>query len=135
MAEPWEVDYCTKELGVSKGELRKVIAKVGTSADAVRKERGILGKAHSPWDEAKALQRPLSSSEGTMDGASNSPSSSSRSNSIIFCEGDVVVLSMCCRSRSPTSAQIALQYLLRILTASMALWSPCRIVLAQLSNH
>ena len=43
MAEPWEVDYWTKELGVSREELRKLIAKVGTSADAVRKELGILG--------------------------------------------------------------------------------------------
>jgi len=46
MAEPWEVDYWTKELGVSREELRKLIAKVGTSADAVRKELGILGEAH-----------------------------------------------------------------------------------------
>jgi hypothetical protein len=84
---------------------------------------------------AKALQRPLSSSEGTMDGASNSRRSSSRSNSIIFLGGDVVVLSICCRSRSPTSSQIALQCLLPILTASIAFVPACRIVLAQLSNH
>ena len=70
----------------------------------------------------------ISSSEGTMDGASNSRSSSSRSNSSIFCGGDVVVLSMCCRSRSPTSSQIALQCLRPILTASMALVPASRIV-------
>ena len=35
--EPWEVDHWTKELGVSKDELQKVIAKVGNSAAAVRK--------------------------------------------------------------------------------------------------
>ena len=55
-----------------------------------------------------------------MDGASNSSSSIARSNSNILCEGDAVVLSMCCCSRSPTSSQIALQCLLPILTASMA---------------
>ena len=38
--EPWEVDHWTKELGVSKNELQKVIKKVGNSADAVRKELG-----------------------------------------------------------------------------------------------
>ena len=38
--EPWEVDHWTKELGVSKDELQKVIAKVGNSAAAVRKESG-----------------------------------------------------------------------------------------------
>jgi predicted RNA-binding protein YlqC (UPF0109 family) len=38
--EPWEVDHWTKELGVSKDELQKVIAKVGNSAAAVRKELG-----------------------------------------------------------------------------------------------
>jgi len=46
MAEPSEVDYWTKKLGVSTGELRKIIARVGTSADAVRKELGIFDKAH-----------------------------------------------------------------------------------------
>jgi hypothetical protein len=38
--EPWGVDHWTKELGVSKDELQKVIKKVGNSADAVRKELG-----------------------------------------------------------------------------------------------
>ena len=46
MSEPWEMDYWTKELGVSTGELRKAVAKVGTSADAVRRELGMLSKAH-----------------------------------------------------------------------------------------
>jgi len=46
MAEPWEVDYRTKELDVSREELRKLVAKVGTSADAVRKELGILSEPH-----------------------------------------------------------------------------------------
>jgi hypothetical protein len=40
MHEPWEVDYWTQELGVSKGELAKVVKKVGNSAAAVRKELG-----------------------------------------------------------------------------------------------
>jgi hypothetical protein len=36
MDEPWEVDYWTRELGVSKGELEKAIKKVGNSSAAVR---------------------------------------------------------------------------------------------------
>jgi predicted RNA-binding protein YlqC (UPF0109 family) len=39
--EAWEADYWTGELGVSKGELEKIIAKVGNSAAAVRKELGM----------------------------------------------------------------------------------------------
>jgi hypothetical protein len=62
----------------------------------------------------------MSSSEGTMDGISVSVSSSSRNSIIILCEGAVSVLSICCRSRSPTSSQIARQCLLLIRTASMA---------------
>ena len=38
--EAWEVDYWTKELGVSKGELQRVVKKVGDSAAAIRKELG-----------------------------------------------------------------------------------------------
>jgi hypothetical protein len=38
--EPWEVDYWTKELGVSKDELAKIVKKVGNSSAAVRKELG-----------------------------------------------------------------------------------------------
>jgi predicted RNA-binding protein YlqC (UPF0109 family) len=38
LLECWEIDHWTKELGVSKDELQKVIKKVGNSADAVRKE-------------------------------------------------------------------------------------------------
>jgi predicted RNA-binding protein YlqC (UPF0109 family) len=40
MNEAWEVDFWTHELGVSKDELQKVIKKVGSSAEAVRKELG-----------------------------------------------------------------------------------------------
>jgi Protein of unknown function (DUF3606) len=43
--DPSEVDYWTKELGVSTGELRNLIARVGTYAEAVREELGMLGKA------------------------------------------------------------------------------------------
>jgi hypothetical protein len=46
MNEAWEVDYWTKELGVSKGELAKVVKKVGSSAAAVRRELGSLGTSH-----------------------------------------------------------------------------------------
>ena len=46
MHEPWEVDHWTKELGVSKAELQKVVDKVGNSAAAVRKELGHLGTSH-----------------------------------------------------------------------------------------
>ena len=46
LSEPWEVDYWTRELGVSKGELDRLIKKVGVSTDAVRKELGGLGMRH-----------------------------------------------------------------------------------------
>ena len=46
MREAWELDFWTKELGVSRGELQNVIAKVGNSAAAVRKELSSLGKSH-----------------------------------------------------------------------------------------
>jgi hypothetical protein len=46
MHEPWELDYWTKELGVSKEQLQKAVDKVGNSAAAVRKELGLLGKSH-----------------------------------------------------------------------------------------
>ena len=36
----WEADYWTHELGVSHGELMKIIGKVGNSLTAVRKELG-----------------------------------------------------------------------------------------------
>jgi hypothetical protein len=44
MREAWELDFWTKELGVSRGELQNVIAEVGNSAAAVRKELSSLGK-------------------------------------------------------------------------------------------
>jgi len=40
MHEAWEVDHWTKEFGVSKDELQRVVNKVGNSAAAVRKELG-----------------------------------------------------------------------------------------------
>jgi hypothetical protein len=43
MNEAWEVDYWTNELGVSKGELAKVVEKVGNSTAAVCRELGLLG--------------------------------------------------------------------------------------------
>jgi hypothetical protein len=46
MHEVWEVEHWTKEFGVSKGELQRVVDKVGNSADAVRKELGSLGRSH-----------------------------------------------------------------------------------------
>jgi hypothetical protein len=46
LGEPWEVDYWTRELGVSKGELERIVKKVGNSADAVRKELRNPGKSH-----------------------------------------------------------------------------------------
>jgi 3-oxoacyl-[acyl-carrier-protein] synthase III len=38
MHEPHEVKYWTKELGVDKDQLQKLVDKVGNSAAAVRKE-------------------------------------------------------------------------------------------------
>jgi 3-oxoacyl-[acyl-carrier-protein] synthase III len=46
MHEDFEVKYWTKELGVSKDELRKTVDKVGNSAAAVRKELGVMGARH-----------------------------------------------------------------------------------------
>ena len=46
MHEDYEVKYWTKELGVSKDELQKVVDKVGNSAAAVRKELGVMGARH-----------------------------------------------------------------------------------------
>ena len=40
MHEAWEIDHWTKELGVSKDRLQRVVNKVGNSAAAVRKELG-----------------------------------------------------------------------------------------------
>ena len=38
MHENWEVKYWTRELGISRAELQKIVDKVGNSAAAVRKE-------------------------------------------------------------------------------------------------
>jgi hypothetical protein len=38
MQEPYELKYWTKELGVNKDQLQKIVDKVGNSAAAVRKE-------------------------------------------------------------------------------------------------
>jgi hypothetical protein len=38
MHEDWEVKYWTKELGVDKAQLQKLVDKVGNSAAAVRQE-------------------------------------------------------------------------------------------------
>jgi hypothetical protein len=46
MGQPHEVQYWTRHLGVSKGDLQRAIEKVGNSAAAVRKELGLMGEAH-----------------------------------------------------------------------------------------
>jgi hypothetical protein len=38
MHEPYEVKYWTKELGVNRDQLQKLVDKVGNSAASVRKE-------------------------------------------------------------------------------------------------
>jgi hypothetical protein len=38
MSESWEVKYWTRELGISRVELQKIVDKVGNSAATVRKE-------------------------------------------------------------------------------------------------
>ena len=45
MNEDYEVKYWAKELGVTRGELQRVIDKVGNSAAAVRKELGSYSSA------------------------------------------------------------------------------------------
>jgi predicted RNA-binding protein YlqC (UPF0109 family) len=41
LAAAWEADYWTHELGVSHGELIRIIGKVGNSVTAVREELGL----------------------------------------------------------------------------------------------
>jgi hypothetical protein len=36
ISEDWELDYWTKELGVSRDELKRLVAQHGNSADAVQ---------------------------------------------------------------------------------------------------
>jgi len=45
--EEWELRYWTKALGVTEDRLRKAVAKVGVSADAVRAELNLKEKATS----------------------------------------------------------------------------------------
>jgi hypothetical protein len=40
LSEPYEVQYWTKTLGVSAEELRKAVAQVGSTSNAVRKHLG-----------------------------------------------------------------------------------------------
>jgi hypothetical protein len=40
LSEPHEVQYWTKALGVNADELKRIVDKVGHSAEAVRKELG-----------------------------------------------------------------------------------------------
>lgn len=44
MHEAYEVKYWTRELGVSREDLQKVVDKVGNSAATVRKELGFMGE-------------------------------------------------------------------------------------------
>jgi hypothetical protein len=46
MHDPFEIKYWTREFRVSGAELQKAIDKVGNSAATVRKELGLLGRAH-----------------------------------------------------------------------------------------
>jgi len=43
----WELDYWTHELGVSHGELMRIIGRVGNSLTAVRKELGLADSRKS----------------------------------------------------------------------------------------
>ena len=47
LAGAWEPDYWTHELGVSTGELMRIIGKVGNSVTAVRKELGLVAHERS----------------------------------------------------------------------------------------
>jgi len=38
LSEPWEVQYWTKELGISKEELERVVKSAGNSVSAVRQK-------------------------------------------------------------------------------------------------
>ena len=47
LAGAWEADYWTHELGVSTGELMRIIGKVGNSVTAIRKELGLVSHENS----------------------------------------------------------------------------------------
>ena len=47
LAGAWEADYWTHELGVSPGELMRIVGKVGNSVTAVRKELGLVAHEKS----------------------------------------------------------------------------------------
>lgn len=42
--EKWEVDYWTKELGVTKEQLEQAVKNAGTNVDAVRQHLGAKGR-------------------------------------------------------------------------------------------
>jgi hypothetical protein len=42
LVSAWKPDYWTHKLGVSAGELMRIIDKVGNSVTAVRKELGLM---------------------------------------------------------------------------------------------
>ena len=46
MGQPHEVQYWTRHLGVTEGELQRTVDKVGNSVATVRKELGVLGEKH-----------------------------------------------------------------------------------------
>jgi hypothetical protein len=46
MGQPHEVQFWTRHLGVTRGELQRTVDKVGNSAAAVRKQLGLLGEKH-----------------------------------------------------------------------------------------
>jgi len=63
LAGAWEPDYWTHDLGVSTGELIRIISKVGNSVTAVRKELGLVAHEKSgnspnrlaPYENAATL--------------------------------------------------------------------------------
>jgi len=62
MHEAYEVKYWTRELGVSREDLQKVVDKVGNSAATVRKELGFMGErarseaGHAGWCTPELLR-------------------------------------------------------------------------------
>jgi ribonuclease PH len=44
LSEPWEVQYWTKELGITREELERAVKSAGNSVNAVRQHLGANGR-------------------------------------------------------------------------------------------
>ena len=64
MHEAYEVKYWTRELGVSREDLQKVVDKVGNSAATVRKELGFMGERAQRSRPCRMVHAGIASYQG-----------------------------------------------------------------------